>query len=192
MIERGVTWADVEAAKADLERGCMPKLQRQWAALKPLQIPGAHQLGFGKDEPPIKVLFALLGADICPPLELMRAMLRGYVNYVQAKGDLLLEEAFFGPSKRRAGNEAQRHAAGERNFVAAVYSTLELKRQAGRSLEACADAAVEAARVPIAGKALMRIVNSISLLKRLTEDDGLLRDAAEALGLTPVLESSAK
>lgn len=192
MHDQGVTWADVEAAKTDLERGCMPKLQRQWAALKPLQIPEADQLGFGKDEPPIKVLFALLAADICPPLELMRAMLRGYVEYTQAKGEILLEEAFFGPSKRRAGNEAQRHAAGERNFEAAVHYALELKRQGARSLEACADAACTAARLPITGKAFVRIVNNTPLLKRLTEDDGLLRDAADALGLNSPPESSAK
>ncbi|MGH2447220.1 MAG: hypothetical protein ACRDFS_01240 [Chloroflexota bacterium] len=195
MGEQGVTWADVAAAKADLDRGCMPKLQKQWQALGALKIPNAEDLGFGNDEPPIKVLFALLGSDICPPLELMRAMLRAYVEYTQAEGDMPLEKAFFGPRKQRSGNESQRHAAGERNFLGAVYYAMELKKppgRKGRSLEECANAAVDVAHLPITGKALIRIVNGNPLLRRLTEDDGLLRDAAEALDLNPQPKPSAK
>jgi hypothetical protein len=57
---------------------------------------------------PLAALFFLLDSGFYPPPELLFALPEAFEEYKAANGTLSLEQVFFGPAKRKAGNYAQR------------------------------------------------------------------------------------
>lgn len=162
----GVTWTDVAACKAELDRGLMPILREQWQALCTVNIPDLKRVDFELEDHPLRVLFRCVSYGRYPPPELLMAMRRAFDEYLAGGGNLTLEEAFFGKSQRRAGNYAQRDKEGERNFQGALRYAQELKKP--RALRGGKGPAERAATgMPITGKALTRKVQSDRRLTKL-------------------------
>lgn len=169
--QNGVTWSDVDACKDEFDRGRMPMLREQWQALCKVEVPEYKQVEVdSEDDPwqdhPIRALFRYISYGRYPPPELLMAMRGAFDEYLEAGGDLALEEAFFGKPPRRAGNYAQRNKEIERNFKATLRYAEERKKptklKGGKG-----PAERAAAGMPITGKALTRIVQSNRRLAKL-------------------------
>jgi hypothetical protein len=59
---------------------------------------------------PLAALFYCIEMGFYPPPELMLALMDAYDVYKASRGDLSLEEVFFGPPRRKAGGYARRKA----------------------------------------------------------------------------------
>ena len=162
MHDQGVTWADVEAAKTELERGRLPLLSEQWKTLSKVAIPDLKRVDSEPDDHPLRVLFRFLVHGRYPPPEFLVAMQHAFQAYLDARGQMTLEEAFFGAPHQRAGTYAQRNAKAERDFRGA------LSNPPGHS---ASDPEQRAEGMPITRKALARIVRKNQRLRRLTETD---------------------
>lgn len=157
--QNGVTWADVAACKDELDRGLTPMLREQWQALCKVEVPEYKRVEADSDDHPLRVLFRCISYGRYPPPQLLMAMRGAFDEYLEAGGDLTLEEAFFGKPHRRAGSYAHRNKENERNFKGALRYAEELKKptklKGGKG-----PAERAAAGMPITGKALTRIVQS--------------------------------
>lgn len=60
---------------------------------------------------PLEALLFHVEMGFYPPPELLLALARAYDVYRYSNGKVSLEEAFFGPPRRKAGNHAKRRAA---------------------------------------------------------------------------------
>jgi hypothetical protein len=60
---------------------------------------------------PIEALAAYVESGLYPPPELLLVLRTTFESYIGARGEIDLEEAFFGPPKRKAGNYAARRTA---------------------------------------------------------------------------------
>ena len=67
--------------------------------------------------PPLQVLFLFTNYGFFPPPELLLGLQRAFDNYLNAAGDTTLEQAFFGPLRRRAGNYARRSSPRTEEFA---------------------------------------------------------------------------
>ena len=159
MREQGVKWADVEAAREALNRGRMPILLEQWQALCMIEIPEYKRVEVDSEDHPLRVLFRCITCGRYPPPELLMAMRGAFDEYLEAGGDLTLEEVFFGKPKRRAGNYAKRNAKAERDLRGAMHNL---------PAPGAADPGQRAEGTPITRKSLARIVKRNPRLQRLT------------------------
>lgn len=78
MSNQGVTWTDVEAAKAELDRGRLPLFQEQWRALGTVKIPDFKQIEADPSDHPLRVLFRYVLFGRYPPPELHARAPRSY------------------------------------------------------------------------------------------------------------------
>ena len=110
MCAQGVTWADIEAARDALNRGHLPLLREQWQALSKVPIPDHKRVDFELTDHPLRVLFRSAVNGRYPPPEFLVATQRAFQSYLDARGTVTLEEAFFGPpaAKSRGIRPAQR------------------------------------------------------------------------------------
>lgn len=65
---------------------------------------------------PLSALFYFVEMGFYPPPELLLALLDAWEIYIAGSGEISLDEAFFGPTKRRAGNYARRVASRDRKL----------------------------------------------------------------------------
>ena len=190
MNEQGVTWADVESAKDALNRGRMPLLREQWKALSRVPIPDYKRVEFEAADHPLRVLFRSLVHGRYPPPELLVAMQRAFQAYLDARGQMTLEEAFFGPAVKRAGTYAERSAKAERDFRGALLNPRRpLKPHAKKG---ASDPAQRAEGMPITRKALDRIVSKNPRLKRFATVEPLPPDSTSTPNRCGRTKSSAK
>ncbi|MBB1061863.1 hypothetical protein [Marilutibacter spongiae] len=73
---------------------------------------------------PLSTLFYYVDMGFYPPPELLFGLFEVWKRYVGARGKMSLEEAFFGPTKKGAGNYAKRTASRFRK----VWLTWEFDR----------------------------------------------------------------
>jgi len=59
---------------------------------------------------PLAAFFYFVNLGFYPPPEILLAMNDAFIEYENAYGNLELEDVFFGPSKRKAGNYSSRRA----------------------------------------------------------------------------------
>lgn len=90
-------------------------------------LPGQRWEEQGWDDlPPLEALLESTAVyQIAPPLALLRVLHRQFERYMRAEGKLSLEEVFFGPPTKKAGNYAARSAGLSRfAYIAAEVQIL--------------------------------------------------------------------
>ena len=70
---------------------------------------------------PLSALFGYVSVGLFPPPELLLALNDAYESYLGAGGEKTLEEAFFGPVKKRAGNYSRRAEKRRRDLDIAFH-----------------------------------------------------------------------
>ena len=104
------------------------------AGLSPGGVPRGEALKeIGKS--PFSVLFHFIDMGFYPPPELLLALMYTWETYLLAAGDMSLEEAFFGPARRGAGNFAKRSHSLHRKAHMALYFA-QLVKEGKSRLEA--------------------------------------------------------
>ena len=85
-----------------------------WESIAPLyEYKGKSCVDRGAEcrsaETPLATLFYFVEMGFYPPPELLLALSDAWKSYEQCSGYVSLEEAFLGPTKKKAGNYARRH-----------------------------------------------------------------------------------
>lgn len=107
---------------------------------------------------PISALFNLVDDGLFPPPELLLTMTEMFTAYMAGRGKLSLEEAFFGPTKRKAGNFAQRFAIQGDRFMWGL-KLLQLMRQGGYSKGRAAEILAEQLGGNVEPETIARVAN---------------------------------
>lgn len=102
---------------------------------------------------PIESVSAYVRAGLYPPPELLLAVGGSFESYVDARGEVGLEEAFFGRPKRRAGNYAAQKAA---SFDELRWAMLVSSRDNGKTDLEAAEDIVRSERLEIDPESLLR------------------------------------
>ena len=76
---------------------------------------------------PLEALLFHVEMGFYPPPELLLALARAYNVYRYTDGKVSLEEAFFGPPRRKAGNHAKRRAAHAKLMHMSIHMHFLLK-----------------------------------------------------------------
>ena len=84
---KGVTWADVGAARKALNSGRMPILSAQWQALSKVPIPDSKRVDYEAEDHPLRVLFRCLAHGRYPPPEFLVPMQRAFQTYLDEEGE---------------------------------------------------------------------------------------------------------
>lgn len=84
---------------------------------------------------PLSAFFYYVDMGFYPPPEILLALNESYRNYMNAGGNLSLEDVFFGRPKRKAGNYARREASSFRKIWLA-FRLDELQRKGNTSMQA--------------------------------------------------------
>jgi hypothetical protein len=85
------------------------------------------------DQPPLAQFFEYVEDGLYPPPELLLTILDAWRTYRESGGDLLMEDAFFGGPKPKAGNYA-RQAMKKRKDLGAAFELGKYQSQ-GKSKE---------------------------------------------------------
>lgn len=84
---------------------------------------------------PLSALFYYVEAGFYPPPELLLALLDAWEVYLAARGEISLDEAFFGPAKKKAGNYSRQAASRLQKYVLSMQMH-SLRRQGFSKLKA--------------------------------------------------------
>jgi hypothetical protein len=84
---------------------------------------------------PFAAFFYYVDAGCYPPPEILLAMLEAFEVYCGVRGDISLEEVFFGPPVKRAGNYAAKHDS-KMNKIKVHFKFLKLLHEGKSRTEA--------------------------------------------------------
>jgi len=98
----------------------LAKLAKAWTLFENDLPPRLRSPGPNVGKFPLVALFTYLDRGNAPPLQLLLGLMESFDHYLDAKGTLTLEEAFFGKPRRNAGNFAARSAASQRPLMWAM------------------------------------------------------------------------
>lgn len=106
------------------------RLENAWAQCAEFsEWPGIKDRGDAKriSRSPLGVLFGYVDIGLYPPPEVLLALMERYEAYMQAKGGMDLEAAFFGKPVQSAGNFAKRSAKRSRDLDIAMRVAIQNK-----------------------------------------------------------------